>query len=1595
MIPPATEAEGCATGKHCDNTGRCVTPGEAPPSTTPVIATDPQALNTIPGGAAQQVTVRLSVFLQNAVAAAATMRLRVVGRDGAEVSCDATNFADECLLTSWSFAFDGTRFNAFRPVLVRTKADTADGHGEVLLRIDAIDRELLIPAGAASGSSSDGDYHGVAVSSGGQDGFAITATARGNLVVVRDPTRSIAPDGALILDLGSTKQNRHVPWLRPPGAASTAGALGATYRSSAVTFTPTTGTLTIPLSIFLNAIGSELMDTWTLRFRRIAPARQECTTGAGCTSGNVCVAAVGVCVPSAVANPPAGLNGNQFADPRSAQWWGAMDDVIGTRAEFATTAADLIESLMCTTTSGAGHLGVRQVKDTQGVAHSGDLECVANGTGLQNDNRAANGAPGAIGLSTLRDRSGGGISSTLLDTCVADLARPVTSDFTSNFSPATGTCVNLARALPALRLLERGELGRRTEHFSDIRLRTLYTRLVQQWAELHGFIASTGLASSDFNEATTASPTQVQQMLRNVLDVEDAGWAALLGTSSAITLKQNSARAGGDELASFNPATMDYRSVKEPLLYWTFDGPTPNQDLIHQVPLIAESSDCQLDARFGNLRQGSSRCPPLVGTFPPAAAQLLNSVNTTVVFNLEALGDMFPPSPGGIVNTPTLGVFVKIPSAQDGSAVLSVVHPFTNGLDYDRVDFPEFGQWAAYRSDSAAETTVAIVREGAGVLTYTLYMWTRCDGPDPLSGCTAGQDFVFHSVTRNYAEDVSGTFSTPPTVVAGSQLCSADGDCSFESAIDDLGILNYAISSREFLRFAQGRHGNPGARNLWPANLDRSTFATQTLFMPVGASILEAQAAHLDLLARFVEVVEAGCENAAPSARADLDAQIARIGRTLRQNTALLHLTKADLSDAAQRARALIAGKRASISRAAERLASCESSYGLTAQEVPLYFGSIAPNIDEKAAFFAASDFLLELAEERTDLAQNALDVVRGRWEQARQSEIQQVLDTNSRNIRVAEVQTKYGEGMRRLCGISDLTAEEVADRLEAGTLSPQTCFVSATTACQTQHASKPVSDIDAACYQGAIGGALLDLRAAQAASQAAYHAWQAAIGNSTAAERLCVLKEMDTFGCGALDRHTLSGVTCPPGHEGTLELVAKFNDYLDEKENERAMWRSIATFGAAFAGAIAATIATGGAAAPSLLLAGALATEMVNTKNDTIEARKRAHALVLQTRSAIDAIRECWNEADQFERAIAAAEDSASEAQSRMQSAKIAFENGLAEARAIALEAPVVIKREKTRPAIPIAFHYWLPEALEDYQFAMTSARRYAYVALRATEYDALDSFRVSQTGKPDRMSVIAATRPGQLSHQLLLMRDQTNSRQTRNGTPTLKHTAFDIGAKFFGLEEGASTFGAELESFLRPVFSKQGEFLGRGLRFSVVPQTTAEEPTFRCAERIWRVNAGSAALPATGDGVTVKLIKRNVFASRKCDEPGLQVSTLRPGGNLLIAAGEPQAYTPARDTTPADVTLQNFDDGTVFSNFKFRDDFLNGSSSELSLQGLYGDYVLLFPPGTFDLDFTPTALHDFWLRFDYLSVDNTPALRPTPAQLALDADPSPILVD
>jgi hypothetical protein len=1645
-VPPGgfagTDAP-CAAGAICNDTGACVSVGSGPPGTAVVLGAVPAAVTTVAGGAARafDVTLRLTNPSQADLALSEQTVVRIVARDGAQVSCDGITYADTCAHTTWAFSLRGAELVATRPVSVRTIAGTPDDHGDVMLFIDATQARFVVSALAAPAlAQEDGRYTGALVGPDGTRPLPVTARVRNHLVLVDEPARSLAPDGALVLDVhqGSIVTRRRMVWLRGLGASDTAGALVGSYAAEAALVDPVAGTIDLPLELQVPGVAG--LAGWHVRLTRVGDADVECTADSACGAGAVCPAALGACVPAAVWTPTTAAEGNLLDDARSAAWWTAVQPAMSSAA-FTATGPDLVEAIECATDAATtAKLGVTQVHLTGNDSRSGDLGCIDRAG-------AAVASPGPIGLATLADRgpAAATVAATALATCLAELAQPPppgSPAFATLFGPTVGACVNLARVVPALRLLAGDELGRDTGSVFEPRNRGLLVRLTQQWTMLHGLVASTGLSQADYDGALTAVPAaQRRTTLLGLLDVIDRGWGALLDRRIQPAIRnavQWSPTHDADQ-------SRDYRLIARPLAYWTFDGLSstpPNLDLVRQLPLVLQgtttSSVCQIQSGERAFAQGFN-CPGYMATLPADAPSLLADPslggagrpdNLTVTMNVDARdygtsatsamaspaasamaggrgqlhcppegcelpdppddppGHPHPPHPlpvpyrgGTLIATPTLAIAETV-DAVSGFHSLVLAHPTATGVELTTFEFVAPFGWTppAGEGDSAQGTTFTVVRDAAA-RRYVLYT------PGPWGGLMQS--------TRLYTQDPVGTLDWVPdrTIrigAAGALPAShywAPYQKSYGGYLDDVAVFDSALTATEIERFSTQRGIADYLRTVWPVDMVLTTHGTEEIGAPLGAQMLETLAAELELTARLAGAVEdraaVGCtdpSDAGTVARADVAAVVARVGRTLRQSQLVESLAAADLSDRAAAARQLLGVRRGAILRALQAT-RCVAPFGMREDEVPLYFNSIAPTASETSAFFAASDHLLGLAADRIATASGSLQAARDAFVQARQSQIQQLESDTARDLRIEAITAQHGDTLRRLCGLTGESNASIADRVmtpdPADPFAIRTCFVQPTATCRAALDGK-LADADASCFRGTLGAEAMDLKSAYFAAEAANQSWLAAVDNAKAAGKLCVDMDIEIY-----------------GPAGSLAMLQAFTDYQEGINEERSLRAKLM----AWASVIPQVITMGQMSNPAAGAAGSvpilndLVTFILPDLDFEMAHRKLLYATLQAQVAAHDAIRQCWMNADQYERAIGAADDGSKQAFARYQSAAIGFDNARAEGAQALIELPIALTREQTRPSIPIAFHYWLDERIATYQRQLETARRYSYLALRAVEYDKQESYVAVAAGKPVRGAVIGATLPAALSAQLDLMIAQTATKRIKDQLPSLQHVTFDLGAKCFGLSIGSPVLGPQFAAHLRPVYDTTGHYMGQGFRFSFVPRAD-EAPSDRCAERIWRVAVGAVGFPTNDpSNMRLKLFKRNAFASHQCGTTELRAATWRPESNLFVEAGEPAAYQPGPAFTAADVGLERLDVAGALDAFRERDDAYNGSSTELSMQGLYGDYVLLIPRIALDHGLVPATLSDLNLRFDFLSGDNSGQ----PQTFAVHADPgdAPLVVE
>jgi hypothetical protein len=324
--------------------------------------------------------------------------------------------------------------------------------------------------------------------------------------------------------------------------------------------------------------------------------------------------------------------------------------------------------------------------------------------------------------------------------------------------------------------------------------------------------------------------------------------------------------------------------------------------------------------------------------------------------------------------------------------------------------------------------------------------------------------------------------------------------------------------------------------------------------------------------------------------------------------------------------------------------------------------------------------------------------------------------------------------------------------------------------------------------------------------------------------------------------------------------------------------------------------------------------------------------------------------------------------------------------------EGNMALARERELLARSSTQQFWLNDKVLAYENKLRQARRVAYLAVRAVEYEYQASLAL-------RQDVIAARRPLDLQTVLDELSAATGTRSLAGSRPSSLSTVVSLRTQLLQLRDrsqdppGFQTL-SEAERFRLYVssprfadYDAQGVYQGQRVPFSLVPADAGQGAGIPllagsdCAERLWSVNASilgdGVVAPEAGTSSRIELWKSNTFYSQWCSSPSsgprYQVESVRPEINLFQepgVAGAPSngrsfsQYTRARIQAYHNVPRASFEAG----------EYGQGSTSELAARGLWGEYVLFFPASTLKssqpdgLDLS--RLDDILLRLDYVSV-------------------------
>jgi hypothetical protein len=537
-------------------------------------------------------------------------------------------------------------------------------------------------------------------------------------------------------------------------------------------------------------------------------------------------------------------------------------------------------------------------------------------------------------------------------------------------------------------------------------------------------------------------------------------------------------------------------------------------------------------------------------------------------------------------------------------------------------------------------------------------------------------------------------------------------------------------------------------------------------------------------------------------------------------------------------------------------------------------------------------------------------------------------------------------------------------------------------------------SSAPSSCYRGSLGSATYALRQLVLATEEAR------------ADTEALVREYDISmqSCALLQKGNLQLTDAMVSHSATMTQMQTHRDILESA--------SSAANGAAdcldtIAGNIGTDLSTGvkvgmsvgSCAARGVSVGLEIAATVVQASMDRTE---RAHEIAMSNiESATDEAR-CFKEAElalvgmessnlAMQQALLQLSQGYLEHTHSLEQAQLAYTNGIAD---IAWANEIAIRVVGPDP--------WMKSDVETYARKMKLARRAAYLAVRAVEYEFQQSLSA-------RGTVLRAEHPGDLDAALDAVLQVKASGSVNGAQPaeltevvSLRDHLLQVGD--IGLVDPAEQPRDSVERFRRyltdPRFqvTRDGQLVGIEIPFRVAPFSVFDRGNpvglpivsdSSCAQRGWSVNAsivGDEARVFRGvvPQVNVEIRQRNTFFATRCaDDAGdpFQVASTRPSRNLFAEPGvgvgvgdlglpEEESFAKARVQARLNVDPLTFIDP----------DFSAGASTELAARLLFGDYALFIPATSLAQvngagEATGDGLRlnevdDVLLRFDYLSV-------------------------
>ncbi len=627
---------------------------------------------------------------------------------------------------------------------------------------------------------------------------------------------------------------------------------------------------------------------------------------------------------------------------------------------------------------------------------------------------------------------------------------------------------------------------------------------------------------------------------------------------------------------------------------------------------------------------------------------------------------------------------------------------------------------------------------------------------------------------------------------------------------------------------------------------------------------------------------------------------------------------------------------------AMEDLRRCKNPLGIPENYVPLFFGDLNGT---NSRYFGSSDYLLAQARALITDATASLNTVRSTWLAQRSARFEEQQTLQASADRVQAFKTEANHVIADLCGFDDVGGTSLYDRYNStgsNRITPQNCYID-TSRPECASTERPTS-----CYRGLIGEAAAAIVSAEMDIDLARDNWIDAQDRFDLRNRQCARVQQELTGNNTLIQK----------HEDHMRKLREAKRGIERlREGLHIMAYSVK---AVFSAGV--TAEQDGKEV--------LWDYWLKQKDDKIQDAETSYSAEMQIRLNDQRIKGCFDEVDTLKIGIDTAYNVIARRAQDVEAARVRFDNGMRKLEFSVGDAKASVARESGRTYLPIGSHNWDVEEREKYLTDFQRAQRVSYLALLALEYDLQQSLagrdQILKAQVPAELSAIVGAAAGS---GLGSFTRQVAGQMPAQQTVVLSLSTL-LGYSSAGVNAGADAqardrLRARLASPRAAIYDRTtGAYLGQGVHFSLADLPLDQ----RCAERVWRVAASVQASSETPDGyATVIVYKDRNFASKECDGSGdKRSSSTRDEVGLFNRRMNGNVRATVKASMRGDMNTLPSDFGREDSNGS---DPYPGSSNELALTGVYGDYVLLFPPSTL-ANLSIGSVNDVLLRFDVLTV-------------------------